>query len=61
MIKTKKYPYWIYPVGVIVVWLLVLLTARDFLSVNRFHNLFIFACGFLVGVLGASIARKVYK
>ena len=27
----------------------------------QFHNLFIFACGFLVGVLGASLARKVYK
>jgi len=57
----KKYPYWIYVFGVFVAWAIVLLIARHNISSNRFHNLVIFACGFIIGVLGASIARKVYK
>ena len=57
----KKYPYWLYVVGVFVAWAIVLLVTRNFISSNRFHNLLIFGCGFLVGVLGASLARKVYK
>jgi hypothetical protein len=57
----KKYPYWFYVVGVFVAWAIVLLVARNFISSSRFHNLLIFGCGFLVGVLGASLARKVYK
>jgi len=61
VIMIKKYPYWIYVVGVFVAWAIVLLIARNFISSSRFHNLLIFACGFLLGVLGASLARKVYK
>jgi hypothetical protein len=57
----KKFPYWVYVVGVFVAWTIVLLVAQKFLSSSRFHGLFIFGCGFLVGVLGASLARKVYK
>jgi hypothetical protein len=57
----KKYPYWVYVVGVFIVWAVVLLIARETISANRFHGLLIFGCGFLVGVLGASLARKVYK
>lgn len=57
----KKFPYWIYVVGVFVVWAIVLLVARGFLSSSRYHNLLIFASGFLLGVLAASLARKVYK
>ena len=61
VIGYKRFPYWVYVVGVFVAWALVLLIASRYLSTSRFHNLFIFGCGFLVGVLGASIARKVYK
>jgi hypothetical protein len=57
----KKYPYWVYVVGVFVVWALVLLVGHHFISTRRFHNLVIFASGFLVGILAASLARKVYK
>jgi len=57
----KKYPYWVYVVGVFVAWAIVLLVARNFITSSRFHGLLIFACGFLLGVLGASLARKVYK
>jgi len=57
----KKYPYWIYVVGVFVTWAIVLLVVRNFISSSRFHNVLIFGCGFLVGVLAASLARKVYK
>lgn len=58
---TKKYPYWVYVVGVFVAWAIVLLVGQHYISSHRFHNLLIFACGFLLGVLGASLARKVYK
>jgi hypothetical protein len=57
----KKYPYWVYVLGVFVAWSIVLLVASQFLSSHRFHDLVIFACGFLLGVLGASLARKIYK
>ena len=58
---TKRYPYWIYVVGVFVAWAVVLLLAWRLISHNRFHNVLIFGCGFLLGVLAASLARKVYK
>lgn len=57
----KRYPYWVYVVGVFVAWAIVLLIAHSFVSSSRFHNLLIFGSGFLAGVLGASLARKVYK
>lgn len=57
----KRYPYWVYVVGVFVVWAVVLVVIHQFVSAARFHNALIFGCGFLAGVLGASIARKVYK
>ena len=57
----KKYPYWIYVVGVIIAWAIVLLVAYSFISTNRFHGLLIFSSGFILGVLGASLARKVFK
>ena len=61
MVMIKRYPYWIYVVGVFVAWAIVLLVARNYLSSSRFHNLLILGSGFLVGVLAASLARKVYK
>ena len=57
----KKYPYWIYVVGVFVVWAIVLLIAWNYISTSRFHGVLIFCCGFLLGVLAASLARKVFK
>jgi hypothetical protein len=60
-VMIKKYPYWVYVVGVFVVWAIVLLVLRNYISSIRFHNVLIFACGFLIGVLAASLARKVYK
>jgi len=61
IIMIKKYPYWLYVVGVFVAWAIVLLIVRNFISSSRFHNVLIFGCGFLIGVLAASLARKVYK
>jgi len=61
MIMIKKYPYWIYVVGVFVTWAIVLLLAWRLISATRFHNVLIFGSGFLLGVLAASLARKVYK
>jgi hypothetical protein len=58
---TKKYPYWLYVVGVFVAWAIVLVWARNSISSSRFHGVLIFGCGFLLGVLAASLARKVYK
>jgi hypothetical protein len=58
---SKKYPYWFYVVGVFIAWIIVLLVAWNYLSTARFHNLLIFGSGFLFGVIGSSIARKVYK
>jgi len=57
----KKYPYWIYVVGVFVAWAIVLLLTRNFITSSRFHDVLIFCSGFLLGVLGASLARKVFK
>ena len=57
----KRYPYWIYVVGVFVAWAVVLLAVRPFVSSSRFHDALIFACGFLLGVLAASLARKVFR
>jgi hypothetical protein len=57
----KKYPYWHYVVGVFVVWAIVLLVAHHFLTNSRFDGLLVFGCGFLLGVLGASLARRVYR
>ncbi len=47
--------------GVFVAWAIVILIAHHYISTSRFHNLLVFGCGFLLGVIGASIARKVYK
>jgi hypothetical protein len=60
-IMIKRYPYWVYVVGVFVAWAIVLLLAWIFISSTKLHNLVIFGSGFLVGVLAASLARKVYK
>jgi hypothetical protein len=57
----KKYPYWIYVVGVFVAWSVVLLLTWRLINASRFHNVLIFGSGFLLGVLAASLARKVYK
>jgi hypothetical protein len=57
----KRYPYWIYVVGVFVAWAIVLLIAWRNVSPARFHNVLIFGSGFLIGVLAASLARKVYS
>jgi len=57
----KKYPYWTYVVGVFAVWAMVLLVSWQLMSAGKFHNVLIFGSGFLVGVVAASIARKVYK
>lgn len=58
---TKRYPYSVYVVGVFIAWAIVLLVALELLSTNKFHNILIFGSGFMLGVLGASLARKVYK
>ena len=58
---TKRYPYWVYVVGVFVAWSIVLLMAWKLISPSRFHNVLIFGGGFLLGVLAASLARKDYK
>lgn len=50
-----------YVVGVFIAWAIVLLVTRNFLSSNRYHNVLIFGSGFLLGVLAASLARKVYR
>jgi hypothetical protein len=57
----KKYPYWIYVVGVFIAWAIVLLLTWRLISASRFHNVLIFGSGFLLGVLAASLARKVYR
>lgn len=58
---TKRQPYWIYVAGVFVAWAVVLLISWRTLSPHKFHDVVIFCAGFLLGVTGASIARKVYK
>lgn len=57
----KKYPYWYYVVGVFVAWAIVLVITSQTLNTSKFHDVAIFGSGFLAGVLGASVARKVYK
>jgi hypothetical protein len=57
----KKYPYWIYVVGVFVAWAIVLVIVRNLISTSRFHHVLIFCSGFLLGVLAASLARKVFQ
>jgi hypothetical protein len=61
VLMVKRYPYWVYVVGVFVAWAIVLLFTWRLASTDRFHKVFIFGCGFLLGVLAASLARKVYK
>jgi hypothetical protein len=58
---TKRYPYWIYIVGVFVAWAIVLLVVKNFISPSRFHNVLIFGSGFVLGVLTASLARNFFK
>ncbi len=57
----KKYPYKVYVIGVFVVWAIVLLMSWQLISTNRFHNVLIFSCGWLIGLLFASLARKFFK
>lgn len=57
----KKYPYWMYVAGVFIAWAIVLLLAWQLISASRFHGVFIFGCGFMLGVLGASLARKFFE
>lgn len=57
----KKYPYWYYVIGVFVVWAIVLLITWQSLSTNRFHDVLIFSCGWLIGLLLATLARKFFK
>jgi len=52
---------WIYLVGVFVAWAIVLLVVCNSIKSSRFHNVLIFCSGFLLGVLAASLARKVFK
>jgi len=61
MVMIKKYPYWMYVVGVFIAWAIVLLLVWRLAGANRFHSVLIFGSGFLLGVLAASLARKVYK
>ena len=57
----KKYPYLMYVVGVFVAWAIVLLVTRNSISSSRYHGVLIFGSGFMLGVLAASLARKIYK
>lgn len=57
----KRFPYWVYVVGVFVAWTIIFLVTWKSISPSRFHGVLIFGSGFLVGVLAASLARKVYK
>ncbi len=57
----KRFPYWVYVVGVFVAWAIVFLVTWRKLDAHRFHEVLIFGCGFLIGVLAASLARKIYK
>ncbi len=61
MIMNKRYPYRVYVIGVFVAWAIVLLVAWRLISADGFHNVLVFGCGFLIGVLAASLARKVYR
>lgn len=58
---TKKLPYWYWVVGASVAWAIVLLITWQRISPDRFHKVLIFFAGWAFGVLGASIARKLYK
>lgn len=58
---SKKYDWWIYVVGVFAAWVIVLLIVHSFISTSRFHGALIFGCGFMLGVLGATLARKFFK
>lgn len=61
MAAFKQRPYWWWVAGAGVAWAIVLLVTWRTISPNRFHNVLIFFSGWVVGVLGASIARKVYE
>jgi len=58
---TRRYPYRVYVVGVFVAWAIVFLLTWQLISTSRFHHVLIFGSGFLLGVLAASLARKVYE
>ena len=60
-VVVKRYPYRVYVVGVFVAWAVVLTVAWILLDTDKFHKVLIFGCGFLLGIIGASIARKVYR
>jgi len=57
----KKFSYTQYVLGVFIVWVIVLTVSSKLMSTDKFHGVLIFGTGFLLGVLAASIARKVYK
>ena len=61
MFMIKTYDYWTYAVGVFVAWAVVLLITWQSLSAGKSHTVLIFGSGFLLGVLAASLARKVYR
>lgn len=50
-----------YTAGVFAVWAIVLLLAHILISASRFHNVLIFGCGWLVGLLFASLARNFFN
>ncbi len=57
----KKYSWWIYVAGVFVIWSVVILIAWQTISTNRFHNVLIFSCGWLISLIFASLAREFFK
>jgi hypothetical protein len=60
-VMVKHYPYPIYVVGVFVAWAITFLIAWSQLSPSKFQGVLIFGSGFMLGVLAASLARKVFK
>ena len=56
----KKRPLWVYVMGVIVVWVVILVGAWLWDSA-RFNTFAIFCGGFFIGMLAMYIAVHLYK
>ncbi|MGF7229280.1 MAG: hypothetical protein ACQR33_04835 [Candidatus Saccharibacteria bacterium] len=61
MAIVHKQPYWIYSMGIFVVWGIVFLVHWLAGSPPHPKTLLLIFSGYVIGWLGATIARSVYK
>ena len=61
MSVVKKVPYWAFSVSIFIAWIVVLLFTWKIKGDDQLKDVFFVFCGYFLGSLAATIARKIYK